>query len=163
MMKTFLLSFLLLGVILQAREIDIDKLIKTATLSDKHLFIFLHKTNCSYCENMKGFTLENEIIEPFIKRYFIYEHINISEKDSISYQGFHGNGKEFAQEIGYEFYPTSLFFDKNGELILAETGYRDTKKVPNEKRFYRILNFIKSKAYEKIYIADYKFTTKKEF
>lgn len=164
MMRAFFLSLLIIFTsLLEAREINLDKLIQKATSSHKHLFVFLHKTDCGYCEGMKEFTLQNEIIHDFIEKHFIYEHINISKKDTIYYQDFVGSGREFAREIGYEFYPTSLFFDEKGELILAEAGYRDTPQEPNEKRFYRILNFIQSKAYKHIYIADYKFQVDKEF
>lgn len=35
----------ILALTLQAREINIDKLIDTATSSNKHLFIFLHRVS----------------------------------------------------------------------------------------------------------------------
>lgn len=161
-MRAFVLSSLLLLLSLEAREINLDKLIHKATLSHKHLFVFLHKTHCGYCENMKEFTLQNETIHSFINKNFIYEHINVSMNDTVIYQDFHGTAKEFANEIGYDFYPTALFFDVEGELVFAEVGYRDSKKESNEKRFYKILHYINSQAYKNNHITDYKFITNKE-
>ena len=159
--KVFLL-ILTLQLTLQARVINIDNIITAAKKSDKHLFVWLHKTDCGYCENMREFTLENETIAAFIDENFIFIHINVYEKDSVKYQDFRGNGLEFAKDIGYNFYPSSLFFNDEGDMILSEVGFIDKDKEPNEERFYKILNFIKSKSYEKMNISDYKFKIKKE-
>jgi len=166
MIKTLIKTFLivtLLQITLQARVINLDNIITKAKKEQKHLFVWLHKTDCGYCENMREFTLENEIVTPFIEKNFIFIHINVYEKDTIKYQDFKGNGQEFAKEIGYNFYPASLFFDNEGELVFAEVGFIDNDKNPNEERFYKILNFIKSNAYENMNYEDYKFTTKEEF
>ncbi len=148
---------------LQAREININKLIDTATSSNKYLFIFLHKTDCVYCESMLEFTLNNDIIKEYLTKYFIYEHINIRDRDLIRYKDFKGNGREFAKHVGYDFYPSSLFFDENKEIIFGEAGYINSKISPNEKRFYTILYFIQSKAYKKQDYDDYLFDIEEEF
>ena len=165
MYKTVIKVFLLiltLQLTLDARVINIDNIITTAKKSDKHLFIWLHKTDCGYCENMREFTLENETIKAFIDKNFIFIHINVYEKDSVKYQDFRGNGLEFAKEIGYNFYPSSLFFNDEGDMVLSEVGFIDKDKEPNEERFYKILNFINSKSYEKMNISDYNFKINKE-
>ena len=159
--KVFLL-ILILQLTLNARVINIDNIINSASKSDKHLFVWLHKTDCGYCENMREFTLENEIIKAFIDKNFIFVHINVYEKDSVKYQSFRGNGLEFAKEIGFNFYPSSIFFDDEGEIIFTEVGFVDTESMPNEERFYKILNFIQSKSYEKMQYSDYKFKLEEE-
>lgn len=165
MYKTVIKVFLLilaLQLTLQARVINIDNIISSAKKSNKHLFVWLHKTDCGYCENMREFTLENETIKAFIDKNFIFVHINVYEKDSVKYQDFRGNGLEFAKDIGYNFYPSSLFFDNQGDIVLSEVGFIDRDKEPNENRFYKILNFIESKNYENINFSDYKFKIKEE-
>ncbi len=159
--KVFLL-ILTLQLALSARVINIDNIISSAKKSDKHLFVWLHKTDCGYCENLREFTLENETIAAFIDKNFIFVHINVYEKDSVKYQDFRGNGLEFAKDIGYNFYPSSLFFNDEGDMVLAEVGFIDKDREPNEERFYKILNFIKSKSYENMNISDYKFKTLEE-
>jgi thioredoxin-related protein len=159
--KLFLL-ILALQITLSARVINIDNLITTANKTQKHLFIWLHKTDCGFCENMREFTLENEVIKNFIENHFIFVHINVYEKDSLKYKEFRGNSREFAKEIGYDFYPASIFFDSDGDIAFAEVGFIDSVKKPNEKRFFKILNYIDSKSYKKIQYSDYKFITKEE-
>jgi len=160
--KFFLLT-LTLQIFLQAEVINIENIVNSAKKSNKHLFVWLHKTDCGYCENMREFTLENEIIKNFIDKNFLFIHINVYEEDTIEYQSFSGNGFEFAKEIGFNFYPSSLFFDDEGDIIFAEVGFVDNKKMSNEERFYKILNFIKSKSYENSDFSNYKFKSDKEF
>jgi len=159
--KTFLI-ILIFQISLQARQININKSVNDAKKNDKHLFVWLHKTDCGYCESMKEFTLQNETIKSFIDKHFIFIHINVREKDKIIYNDFEGDGRAFAQKIRYDFYPSSIFFDDNGSIVYAEVGYRDNSKLPNEKRFYRILNFIESNSYKKMDYEDYEFDIQEE-
>jgi len=160
--KTFLI-IITLQIALQAKIIDINHIVQQAQKSNKHLFLWLHKTDCGYCENMREFTLENEVIKQFIEKKFIFVHINVYEKDYVLYEEFKGNGLEFAKEIGYNFYPSSLFFDNEGEIIFAEVGFIENKNFSNEERFFKILNYIDSKSYLKMDYDEFKFKTKKEF
>ena len=162
MIKTFLIVLLLQSTLF-SRVINLDNIITTAKKEQKHLLVWLHKTDCGYCENMREFTLENEVVESFLDKNFIFVHINEYEKDSVKYKEFRGNGLEFAKDIGYNFYPASLFFVDDGEMIFTEVGFIDSDKNPNEKRFYKILNYIKSNAYENIEYSDYKYKFKEEF
>jgi len=159
--KTFLI-ILTLQLSLQAREINIDTLVNQATSSNKHLFIFLHKTDCGYCESMVEFTLENEIIQDFTNKNFVYEHINVYDNDNITYKEFKGSGRQFAKSIGYDFYPTTLFFDANAKIVYSEVGYRDNQKNPNEEKFLRILNFIDSKSYNSMDFEGFEFQIEEE-
>lgn len=159
--KTFFI-ILTLQIALQAREINIDNILLKAKSENKHLFVWLHKSGCGYCENMREFTLENETVNTFIQKHFLFVHINVSEKDNITYHDFKSNGRAFAQEVGYDFYPSSLFFADDGEIELGEVGFVDSEKEPNEERIYKMLNYIKSKSYEKSDYNDYKFKITEE-
>jgi thioredoxin-related protein len=145
--KVFISILLILSLnsLVLAKEINLNQYIQQATNEHKILFVFLHKTNCGYCENMMDFTFNNDKIKAYIKKYFIYVSINIKEDDHIIYGLYDGNAHGFAKYIGYDFYPTSLFFDKDANLILEEVGYIDTQKIPNEKRFLKILKFLNNK------------------
>ncbi len=138
------LFILIIQATLFSREINIDDIVEKATASNKHLFVWLHKTDCGYCDSMKEFTLENDVVKVLIEKKFMFVHINIYEKDRVTYRDFKGSGRSFAKLVGYNFYPTSLFFDENKEIIYAVPGYQD------EKIFYTILNYIDTKSYKKM-------------
>lgn len=140
----FFLIALLFHLPLSARNIDINKLINSATNADKYLFIWFHKTDCGYCDSMKEFTLDDETIKTLIKKKFLFVHINVYEKDRVMYKDFVGSGRDFAKFLGFDFYPTSLFFDKNNDVIYRAVGYHD------ENEFYRVLEFIETKSYLKM-------------
>lgn len=133
---------LLLSSSLFSRNIDLDAIAKESAKEQKHIFIFLHKTGCPYCENMQEFTLDDSTINEFIRKNFLFVHINVSEDDSITYKEQTGSGKNFAKFIGYNFYPSSLFLNKNLELVYAIPGYQ------NEKNFYYMLNYVQSRSYQ---------------
>jgi thioredoxin-related protein len=132
-----------------SREIDLNDLITKATKSHKTLFLFIHTTDCGYCESMREFTLDDDNIKAKLKANFIYEHINVKDEDSILYQDFRGSGLAFAKATGYNLYPSSLFFGEDTNLIYALPGYQD------EKRFNKILDFITSKSYLKMHFHKY--------
>ena len=146
-MNLFIKIFLivsLLQISLSARDINIDKLVNTANKTDKHLFVWLHKTDCGYCDSMYEFTLDNDTVSTLVKKKFIFVHINVHHKDTVKYEGFIGSGRDFAKYVGFDFYPTSLFFNKESEVIYEAMGYHD------EVEFYKVLNFINTKSYEKM-------------
>ena len=152
MLKIFTKVFiiiLLLQSISMAREINLNDISKSAVKSNKTLFVFLHKTNCGYCENMMDFTLDDDKIKAFIEKKFLFVHINISEKDDVIYKNFKGNTQDFAKYIGYDFYPTSLFFDEENDLSYVVPGYKD------EEKFFKILNYVDSKSYDRTSFRSY--------
>ncbi len=153
-MKSAVLKFLFFLVFIalstEAREINLNSTLQKANNSQKHLFVFLHRTDCGYCESMIQFTFEDEIIKSYISKNFIYEHINVKENDTVTYESFKGNGREFAKHVGYDFYPTCLFFNSDGELVFVEVGYIDKKSMSNEDRFYKILKYVNSKSYKEM-------------
>jgi thioredoxin-related protein len=144
-LKSFLFTLLTLilfySITLQARDINIDHYIDQASKENKHLFVFLHRTDCGYCDSMLEFTFDDDIVSPLLEKHFKFVHINIFEKDSVTYKSFTGNGREFARHVKYNIYPSSLFFDANKELIFAVAGYRD------EKVFANMLNYVQSRSY----------------
>lgn len=96
------------------------------------------------------FTLDDDIIRPMLKKDFFVIDININDKDKVIYKDFTGNGHDFARHIDYDFYPSSLFLDVNSNIIYGAVGYED------ENEFLVTLGYIKSKAYLKMNIGDYK-------
>jgi len=156
------LLLLTLQLTLQARDINIDFLVQKAQKEHKHLFVWLHKDGCGYCENMREFTLQNDVVKAYISKHFIYQHINVSKGDDVIYKGLTTKAKKFAQKIGYDFYPTSLFFDEDAEIVYVSVGFMDGRKLSHEEKFYKILHFIDSDSYKKMDFDEYQFETDEE-
>jgi len=133
-----------------ADNINIDTIVGEAKKSHKHVLIFLHRPGCSYCNTMIEFTLPDEKIVQKIKKSFIFVDINIGDSGEVTFDDFKGNRQEFAKEIGYNFYPSTVLIDKNKEIVYGVAGYKD------EEEFLNILRFIESHSYEDMDIEDFK-------
>jgi thioredoxin-related protein len=93
---------------------------------------------------MQEWTFDDDKVMEAIKKDFIFVDINVRDEGFISFDGFNVSKLKFAKEIGYPMYPSCLFFDKNGELVYDEVGYRD------EIKFLKTLKIVSSKAYNDI-------------
>jgi len=142
-----LTSMLAIG---SADDINIDTTFGEAKKSHKYVLIFLHKPDCNYCETMIEFTLTDEKIEQKIKKNFVFVDINTGDSGEVTFDNFKGTRKEFAEDLGYNFYPSSVFMDENKEEVYAVAGYKD------EKDFLSILRFVESDSYEGMSIEDFK-------
>ena len=127
-----------------ANDVDLDQLVVEAKNTNKHILVFLHITGCNYCLKMQEWTFDDDKVIAAIKKDFIFVDINVRDKGLVSFDNMKISKLKFAKEIGYPMYPTCLFFDKNGELVYDEVGYRD------ESKFLKTLQLVSSKAYDDI-------------
>jgi thioredoxin-related protein len=127
-----------------ANDVDLDQLVVEAKKTNKHILVFLHITGCNYCLKMQEWTFDDDKVIEAIKKDFIFVDINVRDKGLVSFDNMKISKLKFAKEIGYPMYPTCLFFDKNGELVYDEVGYRD------ESKFLKTLQLVSSKAYDDI-------------
>lgn len=127
-----------------ANDVNLDQLVVEAKKTNKHILVYLHISGCDYCLNMEEFTFDDEMVIAAIKKDFIFVDMNVRDEGLVSFDGFKVSKLKFAKEIGYPMYPSCLFFDKNGELVYDEVGYRD------EIKFLETLKTVSSKAYNDI-------------
>ncbi len=127
-----------------ANDINLDQLLVEAKKTNKHILVYLHITGCDYCLNMEEFTFDDEMVIAAIKKDFIFVDMNVRDEGVVIYDNFKVSKLKFAKKIGYPMYPSCLFFDKNGELVYDEVGYRD------EIKFLETLKIVSSKAYNDI-------------
>lgn len=148
----FKLFLLLISIITLsgAGSINIDTLLTQAKQSKKHLLIFLHKPQCSYCESMQLFTLADKDIEEKIKNDFIFVDIDIADSGKVIFDDFNGTKHDFAKSLGFNFYPSSVYIDKEAEVVYGQAGFKD------EEKFLKILRYVKSRAYVDVSIDEFK-------
>jgi len=127
-----------------ASDVDLDQLVVDAKKTNKHILVFLHITGCNYCLKMQEFTFDDDKVIAAIKKDFIFVDINVRDEGLVSFDNMKITKLKFAKEIGYPMYPSCLFFDKNGELVYDEVGFRD------EVKFLKTLQLVSSKAYNDI-------------
>lgn len=145
----FLITSLFVQTVLLAQNVNLDDAVHHAIDSNKPVVLFLHRVGCSYCNSMEEFTLESDEVKEYIDENFRLFPINITTDKKITYKGKTTTGLDFAIKIGYNFYPSTLFFNQKGELDYAAAGYI------NEQDFLLILKFIKSGAFHNMDLESY--------
>ena len=143
-MRKILILLTVIFSLLAADNVDLDKTVSEAQISNKHVLIFLHITGCEYCEKMIEFTFDDEKVAAAIKKDFIFVDINVKDEGNVHFGDFNGTKMEFAKYIDYNMYPSSVFFDGQGELVFSVMGYSD------ESKYAKTLKFVSSKAYNEI-------------
>mgnify|MGYP005664131479 CR=1 FL=1 len=132
-----------------AEEINLNDLANTAKSAEKKIFVFLHTTDCGYCDSMIMFTLDDENIRDVLKKKFLLVDINVKHDNTVIYRDFKGSGYDFAKHIGYNFYPSSVFIDGHNKIIYGQVGYVE------EDDFLITLQYISSGAYERMGLEEF--------
>ena len=99
---------------------------------------------------MQEFTLDDEDVAEYLSKNYKIIHVNVSLDDKIIYNGKTTGGNCFAKDIGYAFYPSSLFLDKDAKIEYASVGYK------NEFEFLVILQYINEGHHKKTTLQEYK-------
>ncbi len=139
--KRLILVLLTVISIAFANDISLDQLVVEAKKTNKHVLVYLHTNGCPYCDKMEEFTFDDDVINAAIKKDFIFVDINVKDEGMVSLNDFKGSKHEFAKFIDFDMYPSSLFFNQNGELVYDEIGYKD------EDKFLKVLQLVNHKAY----------------
>ncbi len=108
---------------------------------EKHLFIMadFYADWCSWCRVMDRETFTNPEVKAILDRYFTAVRIRTDrEDDHISFRGNTYSPKQFAAGLGVQGLPTAVFFDHEGRILEAVTGFKKADE------FLKILNMIVS-------------------
>jgi thioredoxin-related protein len=99
---------------------------------------------------MEEFTFDDDDVKNFIHQHFLFRSINISQDKDVIFHNKHLSGLTYAKEVGYNFYPTVLFLDKDGDVFEVSVGYKE------EKEFLLLLKYIHSPEYDTLSFEEYK-------
>ena len=137
MLKKFIKPLLLLFsfAILNASDIDLDKIVEVAKAQNRQILIFHHVPNCPYCKTMLDENFKDDTILKEISKNFVYVDIYTADKGSIKFRDFKGSHKEFSAYIGAVVYPSTIFMNNEGEVIHRAIGYRNIDEYLAEMKY----------------------------
>ncbi|WP_172279399.1 thioredoxin family protein [Chryseobacterium sp. LAM-KRS1] len=99
------------------RNISWKEVSAEAKKSGKTIFVDAYTSWCGPCKLLKSKTFKDKIAAGYFNRNFINYTIDMEK----------GEGIELAKDWKVNSYPSLLFFDPNGKLLLRQIGYVDGK------------------------------------
>jgi len=134
--------------------ISLEKAKKYAKKYDKNIFVYFHKKDCPYCEEMKRETLSDQTVIDLINHNFFPVKIDSRTKDTIYY-----NNKVFGNQQPessgrhdwrHDFYAEVARFNRNGEdltttptVVLFNSKFEKIKVLPGKQAKPLLLRKIK--------------------
>ncbi len=130
-------------------DLDLDKALKQAQKENKTFMIFFHMPNCRYCEIMLEKNFQDKKTLDEIKKHFILFDISIAEKGTVKFKNFKGNKKDFAKFMQAITYPTTVFTNKEGNIVDVARGYR------NIDEYLVQIKYIATKSYDDMELEEF--------
>ena len=126
-----------------------DEGMKLAKESGKKVLIDVYTDWCGWCKKMDANTYSDKSIKEYLDKNFVIIKLNAEGNEKISYAGQSISPAAFAQGMGVDGYPATVFLKSNGDPITLLPGYAEAD------RFIYVLSFIAENHYEKKKFTDY--------
>ncbi|MFA6469699.1 MAG: DUF255 domain-containing protein [Bacteroidota bacterium] len=120
-----------------------------AKRSGKKVLVDVYTDWCKWCKEMDKKTYPDKTVSTYLQKHYVIIKLNAEGKEPIKYQGQSMSPQEFAQGMGVDGYPATLFLQSDGKPITLLPGY----STPDQ--FIHVLSFIGENHYLKKKFPDY--------
>lgn len=151
-MKHLFILMLLLTATLTAKSPQwkkFDEGMKLAKQTNKKVLIDVYTDWCSWCKKMDASTYTDAKVTEYLNKNFVVIKLNAEGNERISYAGQSLSPAEFAQGMGVDGYPATLFLRSDGQAITLLPGYSQADM------FIHVLSYIGGDHYEKQKFNEY--------
>lgn len=100
---------------IQFKKESWNDVLKQAKKENKLIFLDIYATWCGPCKRLKSNTFSNEEVGKLYNQKFI----------NVALDGEKGEGLTLAQKYAVRSYPTLLFLDGNGNIVIRTGGYHN--------------------------------------
>ena len=135
---------------------SLEKAMEAQKTTPKNLILDAYTNWCGPCKLMDKNTFQNKFISEYINKYYYAVKFNAEGNEIINFKGrkfenirydksksnSRNSSHQFAQFLGINAYPTTLFFDDQMNLITPVKGYL----VPQQLEIY--LELFKNDSYK---------------
>lgn len=126
----------------EIRWMGIEAGLDAANGSDKKVLVNIYTDWCNFCKKMTDTVYPDSLVRQSVYEHFIPVGLNAESDALVTYQGSDISERDLARKLGVRSYPTMLFMNAQGELILQSNGYMPAQD------FNRMLLYIGSNAYQ---------------
>jgi thioredoxin-related protein len=109
----------------------------------KKMLINVYTDWCEYCKKMDRTVFSDSLVLSSMSEFYHSVRLNAESETIVYFQQEYISEKELAKRLGITTYPTILFYDPSGELILQINGF-----MPSVD-FNKMLIYIGEDAYQK--------------
>ncbi len=95
-----------------------DEALQKSKKEKKIIFLDVYATWCGPCKRLAAITFPDAEVGNYYNKNFI----------NVRLDGEKGEGRTLAQRYGVKAYPSLLFIDHNGQVVLSTAGFRDPQK-----------------------------------
>jgi len=123
--------------------------ISEAKKSGKKILVDVYTDWCKWCKEMDKNTYADKNISAYLKKNYVIIKLNAEGNEKMMYEGKPITPQEFAQGMGVNGYPATLFLQSDGKPITLLPGY----STPDQ--FIHVISFIGENHYLKKKFPDY--------
>jgi len=120
-----------------------------AHIDGKKILVNVYTDWCEFCKKLDAEVYPDSIVRLNMNSFYHSVRLNGESDEFITFNGKSMTKTDFAKEIGVRSYPTMLFIDKKGEIILQINGYMPVSDFQN------MLVYIGKEAYKRTEFHDY--------
>jgi thioredoxin-related protein len=107
----------------QPTWLGFDAGMKEARRTNKKVFVDVYTDWCGWCKKMDKEVFSHAAVGPYLSEQYVLVRLNAESAAKVSYKDTQSSEMELARKFGVTGYPTSLFFEPNGDLITSLPGY----------------------------------------
>ena len=104
---------------IQFHKSSFNEALLLAKKENKLVFIDIYAVWCGSCKKLKSKTFSNSSVGEFFNSSFV----------NVSFDGEESDGSELAQKYGVHGYPTILFINGDGNVVLRASGYYNASEI----------------------------------
>ncbi len=123
--------------------ITLEEAQQNAAEDGKKILVNVYTDWCEFCKKLDSDVYPDTTVRMNMDSFYHSVRINGESEDLISFNGESMSKIDFARELGVRSYPTILFIDSEGELILQINGYMPVNDFQN------MLVYIGEEAYKR--------------
>ncbi|MFA6455239.1 MAG: DUF255 domain-containing protein [Bacteroidota bacterium] len=120
-----------------------------AKRTGKKVLVDVYTDWCKWCKEMDKKTYPDKTISAYLQKHYVIIKLNAEGNEQINYQGQLISPQEFAQGMGVDGYPATVFLQSDGKPITLLPGY----STPDQ--FIHVLSYIGENHYLKKKFPDY--------
>lgn len=116
---------------------------------DRRVLVNVYTDWCEFCRKMDTDVYPDSLVRRVVADHFMTAGINADSDRIVRYRGDELTERALARRLGVRSYPTMVFMEPDGTIILQMNGFMPTSD------FVRMLTYIGSSAYQRMDFADY--------